>query len=107
MGSHTIRGIISADGRRACVTLAGSGAEWYNKVWYICNWKEDDVMALLKFRCKECGKVFDELVSPTLMEQVKCPDCGGKTERAYEGKCIRAGQGGCSGSCASCAGCKH
>ena len=41
-------------------------------------------MALLKFRCKSCGKVFDELVSSAALAQVKCPVCGGKTERAYE-----------------------
>lgn len=64
-------------------------------------------MALLKFRCKACGKVFDELISLAALDQVKCPACGGRTERAYEGKCVRAGQSGCSGSCAGCAGCKH
>ena len=42
-------------------------------------------MALLKFRCKACGKVFDELVSPSALNKVKCPECGGETERAYEG----------------------
>ena len=46
-------------------------------------------MALLKFRCKACGKVFDELVSPAALNKVKCPECGGETERAYEGKCVR------------------
>lgn len=49
-------------------------------------------MALLKFRCKACGKVFDELVSPSALNKVKCPECGGETERAYEGKCMRAGR---------------
>lgn len=62
-------------------------------------------MALLKFRCKDCGKVFDELTTLARMDEVKCPACGGETERAYEGKCARAGQGGCSGSCAGCSGC--
>ena len=42
-------------------------------------------MALLKFRCKSCGKVFDELVSSAALAQVKCPECGGKTERAGTG----------------------
>ncbi len=64
-------------------------------------------MALLKFRCKSCGKVFDELTSIAGMDRVKCPDCGGETERAYEGKCVRMGQGGCSGNCGTCAGCGH
>ena len=64
-------------------------------------------MALLKFRCKKCGKVFDELTTLANMDRVKCPDCGGETERAYEGKCMRPGQGDCGGNCASCGGCGH
>ena len=33
-------------------------------------------MALLKFRCKACGKVFDELVSPAALKvtvAIACP----------------------------------
>ncbi|GHU72793.1 hypothetical protein AGMMS49992_09510 [Clostridia bacterium] len=70
-------------------------------------------MPLLKFRCNECRSVFDELVSASRMMDVKCPECGGETERAYEGKCLfgmagsDAGRGGsCGGDCTGCAGCK-
>ena len=48
-------------------------------------------MPFLKFRCTKCGKVFDELISLEQMNDLKCPDCGAKVERAYEGKCIKAG----------------
>ena len=64
-------------------------------------------MALLKFRCKSCKKVFDELISGERISQVRCPDCGGETERAYEGKCQNRGGGECSGHCAGCSGCHH
>ncbi|MDR1263530.1 MAG: zinc ribbon domain-containing protein [Oscillospiraceae bacterium] len=71
-------------------------------------------MPLLKFRCGKCEAVFDELVSASRLDRltaVKCPKCGGDTERAYEGRCLfgmagsDAGRGGCDGSCAGCAGC--
>ena len=71
-------------------------------------------MPLLKFRCGECKSVFDELVSASRLDQletIKRPQCGGSTERAYEGRCLfgmsgsDAGRGGCGGNCAGCAGC--
>jgi putative FmdB family regulatory protein len=72
-------------------------------------------MPLLKFRCGVCSNVFDELISSSRldnMNSVKCPDCGGKTERAYEGRCLfgmsgsDAGRGGsCGGNCSGCSGC--
>ncbi len=66
-------------------------------------------MPLLKFRCKKCGKVFDELTALTQMDRVKCPVCGGVTERAYEGKCSgsKSCGEGCGGNCGSCGGCGH
>ncbi len=68
-------------------------------------------MPLLKFRCTECGKIFDELVPLAGIEAIRCPECAGKTERAYEGKCAQGKSGcggGCAGSCASCGGgCSH
>ena len=39
---------------------------------------------------------------------VKCPDCGKKAQRAYEGKCLfgaPGSSGGCSGNCSCCGGC--
>ncbi|MDR1599204.1 MAG: zinc ribbon domain-containing protein [Oscillospiraceae bacterium] len=71
-------------------------------------------MPLLKFRCGDCGAVFDELVGASRLgrlDEVRCPGCGGVTERAYEGRCLfgmagsDAGRGGCGGDCGGCAGC--
>ncbi|HMM30441.1 MAG TPA: zinc ribbon domain-containing protein [Clostridia bacterium] len=62
-------------------------------------------MALLKFKCKVCAKVFDELTPLAKINEVRCPDCGGETERAYEGKCAGSPKEGCSGSCSCCSGC--
>jgi putative FmdB family regulatory protein len=67
-------------------------------------------MPLLKFRCMQCGKVFDELVPLSGIKDVKCPACKGETERAYEGKCAggkSACDGNCGGSCGSCSSCGH
>lgn len=69
-------------------------------------------MPLLKFRCNECGKVFDTLVSVSRMGEVRCEDCDAEVTRAYEGACLfgmagsSAGRGGaCSGNCDGCDGC--
>lgn len=61
-------------------------------------------MPFLKFRCTKCGNVFDELTAIDKINELKCPKCGSKVQRAYEGKCVKSGSG-CSGSCASCGGC--
>ena len=37
-------------------------------------------MPFLQYKCTVCGKRFDELVK-VYTDEVKCPDCGGKTER--------------------------
>jgi putative FmdB family regulatory protein len=69
-------------------------------------------MPLLKYRCAQCGAVFDALVSLSKADQVRCEACGGPVQRAYQGACLfgmtgsSAGRGaGCSGHCESCAGC--
>ncbi|MDO4493495.1 MAG: zinc ribbon domain-containing protein [Clostridia bacterium] len=67
-------------------------------------------MALLKFICRDCGEVFEELVFGD--KKPECPKCKGKeTERFYPGKCnfgpIGGSGKGCSGSCATCKGCSH
>jgi len=66
-------------------------------------------MPLLKFRCKECGQIFDELVRLSEAESQRCPRCGGQTERAYEGACpprsITQSKAGCERSCPGC--CMH
>ena len=64
-------------------------------------------MALLKFKCKKCSKVFDELVSYAFIRDVRCPDCGGEVERAYEGKCQPHNKAGCTGNCSGCHSCRN
>lgn len=68
-------------------------------------------MPLLKFRCKDCGTVFDTLISTDKMHEVRCEDCQGEVVRAYEGACLfgmsgsSAGRGGsCAGNCGDCSG---
>ena len=68
-------------------------------------------MPLLKYRCNNCKKVFEELVSGDA-PKVSCPNCQSKdVERHYQGKCTFGMKGsnagtGCSGSCSTCSGCK-
>ena len=33
-------------------------------------------MPLLKYRCPECGKRFEELVGFSHTQDVRCPECG-------------------------------
>jgi putative FmdB family regulatory protein len=67
-------------------------------------------MPLLKFRCEDCGNIFEELT--TADTKVACPKCASyNTKRHYQGKCNFGclggkGGGGCSGgSCSCCGGC--
>lgn len=67
-------------------------------------------MALLKFKCEDCGHVFEELTAPN--KKPPCPVCkGSRVTRHYQGKCSFGGSkpgasGGCSGgSCSCCKGC--
>ncbi|MBE5753649.1 MAG: zinc ribbon domain-containing protein [Clostridiales bacterium] len=65
-------------------------------------------MALLQYKCKNCGKRFDELVK-SYTETVVCPACGGETERDYSGEMFSAtGKQSkkCSGNCKTCGGCR-
>ncbi len=66
-------------------------------------------MALLSFKCKQCGHRQDELTSPD-SPAPKCEKCGGETERSFSGKCygsIGGVSGGeCTHNCATCPGCK-
>ena len=41
-------------------------------------------MPILQYKCKKCGKKFEELVK-SYTDKMVCPDCGGETERDYEG----------------------
>jgi putative FmdB family regulatory protein len=63
---------------------------------------------LLKYKCKKCEKVFEELVFGE--EAVTCPECGSEALRHYQGKCYfgsGSSSSGCSkASCSGCSGCK-
>ena len=65
-------------------------------------------MPFLQYKCKNCGKRFDELVK-VYTDKVACPDCGGETERDYAGAMYTStGQSSkkCTGNCKTCAGCR-
>ena len=67
-------------------------------------------MPLYEFVCSECGRRFEELTTIAGRDKVRCPDCGGKPERLYEGKsgfgvgAVRPGnpEPACDGCCRSC-----
>ncbi|MCD7729396.1 MAG: zinc ribbon domain-containing protein [Clostridia bacterium] len=64
-------------------------------------------MPILQYKCKNCGKQFEELVKK-YDEPVKCPDCGTLAERSYSGEMFSATgkqQKKCSGNCKTCRGC--
>lgn len=65
-------------------------------------------MPILQYRCKACGKKFEELVAKFDVP-VRCPDCGGETERDYSGEMYSATGKPvkkCSGNCKTCGGCR-
>ena len=65
-------------------------------------------MPFLQYKCKACGKRFEELVR-VYTDKVLCPDCGGETERDYSGTMYSStGKTSkkCSGNCKTCSGCK-
>ncbi|MDF2673592.1 MAG: zinc ribbon protein [Clostridiales bacterium] len=61
-------------------------------------------MALIDFKCKNCGKEFFEIINKD-GEKVFCPECSGENvEKVYKGK-FYGKSGSCSGSCSGCSGC--
>lgn len=69
--------------------------------------KEVVKMPILQYKCKKCGKRFEELVK-SHTDTVVCPDCGGETQRDYSGEMYSAtGKQAkkCTGHCATCGGC--
>ena len=44
-------------------------------------------MPMYTFRCPDCGKRFEELLTISQKDAVLCPDCGAKAERVWMGKC--------------------
>ncbi|MBP2651054.1 MAG: hypothetical protein H6Q74_1879 [Firmicutes bacterium] len=68
-------------------------------------------MPIYEFKCKECGKGFEQLCRINWEGSVKCPDCGAvKVNKMVSSVCSpgTGGSGsGCGGSCSSgCSGCK-
>lgn len=64
-------------------------------------------MPLLEYKCKICGKIFDELVK-TFDEKVYCPSCGAEVVRNYSGTMYTATgkqTKKCTGNCKNCSGC--
>ncbi|MCD8040590.1 MAG: zinc ribbon domain-containing protein [Clostridia bacterium] len=64
-------------------------------------------MPILQYKCKNCGKQFEELVKK-YDEQVLCPNCKQPAERCYSGE-MYSSTGKkpikCSGNCKTCSGC--
>ena len=70
--------------------------------------KEKRLMPILQYKCKLCGKKFEELVK-SHTEKVVCPGCGGDTEREYAGTMYSTTgkkSSSCTGHCATCSGCR-
>lgn len=53
-------------------------------------------MPMYSFRCEDCGRQFDELVSFSRRSEVRCPVCKGPT-RVLVSSCA-AVVGGCGGA---------
>ncbi len=65
-------------------------------------------MPVLQYKCKSCGKTFDELVGK-YDEAVVCPACGEIAERDWSGEVYSATGKPvkkCGGNCRTCGGCK-
>ena len=64
-------------------------------------------MPILQYKCKSCGKKFEELVK-SHTDKVVCSDCGGETELDYSGA-VYSSTGkkpsSCTGHCSTCGGC--
>ena len=70
-------------------------------------------MAVIDFKCSDCGEKFFEIVSIANRDKVVCPKCSSNhVKQVFEGKCNSTGSGkgggGCSssGGCGGCTGCK-
>ncbi|MGN1061660.1 MAG: FmdB family zinc ribbon protein [Candidatus Scatosoma sp.] len=69
--------------------------------------QKDKKMPILQYKCKKCGKRFEELVK-SYTDVVVCPDCGGETVRDYSGEMYSATgkqRKKCTGHCSTCGGC--
>lgn len=68
-------------------------------------------MALIDFKCGDCGEKFDEFVNSSNKDNIQCPKCRSKNiKQIFEGRWNACGtgkgSGGCSsGNCSGCSGC--
>ena len=65
-------------------------------------------MPVLQYKCRKCGREFEELVKK-YDNEVRCPDCGEIAQRSYSGEVYSATGKPvkkCSGNCKTCGGCK-
>ena len=65
-------------------------------------------MPILQYKCRKCGREFEELVKK-YDNEVHCPDCGEIAQRSYSGEVYSATGKPvkkCSGNCKTCGGCK-
>ncbi len=64
-------------------------------------------MPVFQYKCKKCGKSFEELVKK-FDDEVHCPACGSPAERVWNGEMFSStGKTSkkCSGNCKTCNGC--
>ena len=67
-------------------------------------------MPRYEFVCSQCGFRFEDLTSIAGGDRVRCPQCGGKPERLYEGKSgfgvgafrQKGSEPRCDGCCRAC-----
>ena len=44
-------------------------------------------MPMYSFRCPDCGRRFEELLTIAQKDGAVCPDCGAKAQREWTGPC--------------------
>ncbi|QSQ08703.1 hypothetical protein H0A61_01046 [Koleobacter methoxysyntrophicus] len=65
-------------------------------------------MAVIDFKCTQCGKQFFEVTTSKDRAKVRCPQCGTNELKqvfggtAYLKTSSEKGKGGCGRSCSSC-----
>lgn len=63
-------------------------------------------MAVIDFKCNDCGEKFFEIVSIADRDKITCPKCGSHdVNQVFEGQCAGSKKSSCGGSCGGCSGC--